>query len=258
MELFTDSLLRKRQSASMPVVPAHNSVAMLRPLVGLQAMRTALCSQSICRRRAAFTLIELLVVIAICITLMSLLIPAFNSIGKATLLTASGNQIVNLANFARENSMSKNAMTALVVLTDPALDNRSRTFTIFELTPPANGVQSQTSDWKQVSKWETLSPGIIADLCTFQDSSQQPLPPLPAFKYGTKTPASYKYAVFLPGGALLGGSTMLVRLSEGYYQTGAASPVYTQPKPGAAPATPADYYNITILAVTGRTKIDRP
>jgi type II secretory pathway pseudopilin PulG len=205
-----------------------------------------------------FTILELMVVIAISILLVGLLAPAVNSLAKTTLLTSSGNQIVNLVEFARQDAMSKNAMTALIMVDDPAMDNKDRTFAIFELTPSPNGIQSQTSDWKQISHWETLSAGVIVDQSMLQDSSTQPFPPFPALKYGASSPASYKYAVFLPGGALLSGSAAQIRLCEGYYPPGATAPIYTRPKAGSGPGSPANYYNITILAATGRPKIDRP
>jgi prepilin-type N-terminal cleavage/methylation domain-containing protein len=206
--------------------------------------------------RHAFTLVELLVVMAVIVSVMAMLVPAFKNIGKANLLTASGNQVTNLANFARENAMSKNAMTALILLNDPALADMNRSFALYELTPPTNGAQSKSGDWRQISKWEALGSGVIADQCTFEDSTQPPPTALPSLKYGATAVSSYKYVVFLPGGALLSGSTAQVRLCEGYYPKGAGNPVYTSSR--GSSGTAANYFKVSILAATGRTKIDRP
>lgn len=207
------------------------------------------------RSSNAVTMLELLAVIVIMVVVAALALPSFKSFGQANLLTSSGDQIVNLANFARENSMSKNGMTVLVMLSDPALEGMNRTFTLFEITPPKSGAQNQTSDWKQISKWETLSQGVIADSCTFPDQSQQPQPPLPAIKYKGATSSVYKFITFLPNGAMLSGSSAQIRFCAGLFQAGSITPRYTE---AVVNGVPANYYNVTILAATGRTKIDRP
>jgi prepilin-type N-terminal cleavage/methylation domain-containing protein len=223
--------------------------------------------KSNCEAASGFTLIELLTVVAIMVTVVGLAVPAFTSIGSANLLDASGNRAVNLINFAREDAMSKNAMTALVVLTSPQ-NSAYRTLAVMELP---NG----STVWNQVSAWETLSSGAMIDPGPDNNSTHIPFPYLfnftrstvpagtagvprtafPSIQYGGATVQSYQYEVFLPNGSLLSGSSATIRLAEGFISSGNTA-TYTRPDPHGG--GPANYYNITILGATGRTKIDRP
>ncbi len=58
--------------------------------------------------RRGFTLLELLVVIAIIIILAALSIPAFNSIGKASSLSGSGQAFAGALELARQTAVSQN------------------------------------------------------------------------------------------------------------------------------------------------------
>lgn len=210
----------------------------------------------------AFTLVELITVMAIITVMVTLLVPAFTSIGKANALNTSGNHVVNLINLARENSMSKNVMTALVVLTDSSMADANRSLVLMELDPTTDGSQPSPGNWRQISGWETLGSGVIVDpnLFTFNKSSDSagepgvPTPAFPAIQHSGKIASSYGYLVFLPGGNLLGSNASQIQLVEGIIASGGA--VYTRRT--AAGGGPANYYNITVLAATGRIKIDRP
>ncbi len=199
----------------------------------------------------AFTLIELLTVIAVMAVLTSLLAPAFNSIGRSSQLSAEGNKVVNLVNLAGQNSMAKNAMTALVAIpTDQSASSAYRAFALFEYVPEA-------SDWKQISGWETLKEGVVVDPASFTFTSypaSKPQPDLPAIKYGGRTISSYKYVVFLPNRSLLQNSSAQLKLAEGLFAGGASTPTYTRK---GSDGSPANYYNVTVLGTTGRPKIDR-
>jgi len=225
------------------------------------ARQTAL---SMNKQSRAFTLIELLVVVAIIVMMTGLAVPTFTNIGKTNSLSSSGNQVANLLNLARQNSMSKNSMTALVVQTDSQTNNAYRSIALMELP-------NQSKLWKQISGWETLPSGTIVDpgpdgnpahpyQFSFNRSSDAvPLPgvpqqPFPSIAYGGKTVNSYSYEIFLPNGSLLSGSAVQIRVAGGYVSSGVAT--YTQPDSHGG--GPANYYEVTILAGTGRTKIDRP
>jgi prepilin-type N-terminal cleavage/methylation domain-containing protein len=74
-----------------------------------------------CARRSTqpgFTLIELLVVMGIMSTLMAIALPSVGGLSQARGVTLGGNQIVDIANMARQNAATQNAMTALVPCTD--------------------------------------------------------------------------------------------------------------------------------------------
>ncbi|CAN5340983.1 hypothetical protein BH09VER1_BH09VER1_27470 [soil metagenome] len=199
---------------------------------------------------AAFSLIELLTVVAIISLMTTLLVPAFNNLGKAQLLNSEGNRVVNLINLAGQNSASKNAMTALVALPgDSTRPGAYNTFGLFEYVPDASG-------WRQVSKWETLKDGIVVDQAlSFTDyPTKKPEPDFPSITYRGATVAAYKYIVFLPNRSLLQNISAQVRLAEGFYAASASTPTYTRPGPGG----PVNYYLVTVLGTTGRPKIDRP
>jgi len=195
---------------------------------------------------------------------MTLLIPAFSNIGKATSLGMAGNQVVNLLNLARANSTSKNAMTAVVVLSNATSDNHLRVLTVMELTPSADGSPLSSTNWKQVAKWEELRPGVVispdyAFKGTGTNESGDPdtatnklSPPLPSdFTYQNKSVnlSLCPSLVFLPNGSLFSGTTTPIRLMEGFFPRGSTTPTYTHTN---------NYFHVTVIPATGRTKVDRP
>jgi type II secretory pathway pseudopilin PulG len=200
--------------------------------------------------RRAFSLVELVAVIAMMALLTTLVAPVFNNLGRSNLLSAEGNRVVNLINCAGQNSIAKNAMTALVAA-DPQSGNACRIFALFECPPESTG-------WKQITPWETLKDGIVLDpssLSTLTDSATQPQPPLPTMRFRGGIIGAYKYLVFLPNRSLLQNTSAQLKLAEGIFPPGAIQPTYTRP---GADGTPANFYSVTVLGPTGRPKIDHP
>ncbi|XHR29766.1 MAG: Tfp pilus assembly protein FimT/FimU [Chthoniobacteraceae bacterium] len=204
--------------------------------------------------RFAFTLLELLTVMGIAALLVTTVTPALTKMGKPAELNGSGNTVANLMNFARQNALSKNAMTALVLVTDASVTPQNRLLTVLELPVHSdNSTQASSSDWKQITKWETLDAGVVISDWTYPAQSVSPA--LPQLLYGGKTLSSFKYLLFLPNGSIAGDSSPTVQLVEGYMPKGGSTPLYT----GAVKnGTPANYYKLTVLNATGRVKIDRP
>ena len=64
----------------------------------------------------AFSLIEMLVVVAIIGIITMAAYAALSGGGQGTKLTRAGNNVSNLALMARQNSLAKNAMTALIMI----------------------------------------------------------------------------------------------------------------------------------------------
>jgi prepilin-type N-terminal cleavage/methylation domain-containing protein len=216
---------------------------------------------------SGFSITELLVVMAILATVAGLVAPAFNQIGGAGALASAGNQVANMVNLARTQALARNSMTALVVATDSTLEQAYRAVAVFELAPRQDGQTSQTTDWRQISKWETFRNGVIVDptltrngvtvepVLTLNQKSDSaatpgvPAPALPSMQISGKPVGSFRYLVFLPGGSLLSGQSKSMNLKEGYFPPSSTTPVFTHA---------ANYYGITILPATGRTIITRP
>src|SRR5687768_16904610 len=106
-------------------------------------------------RLLGFSLVEVLTVMAIITIVLGFTVPAFQSIGRGTSLTSAGNTVTTLASAARQNSASRNVLTALVLITGTATEADYRTFGLYEL--------GSGGYWQQVGKWETLPTGIVVD-----------------------------------------------------------------------------------------------
>jgi Tfp pilus assembly protein FimT len=184
--------------------------------------------------------------------LMSLLIPAVDSIMRGTALQSSGNKLAGYLELARQNAMAKNAMAGVLVV-NVGVD-KGKSFTIFEASPVSRG----TPVWMAANKWERLPAGIVIDEEPFETSTAVvPDPDLPTITYkdsngGSVSLAprsSYNYIVFLPDGSILNtDKTSKVRLVEGVWNNGSL-PTYNGR---------GNYYDIYVIPSTGRTKIDRP
>jgi prepilin-type N-terminal cleavage/methylation domain-containing protein len=215
-----------------------------------------------------FTLIELLVVMAVMLVLMALLVPAFTGIGRGHALKAGGDSVANLAMLGRQNSLTKNAMTALIMIGDPTRADNHRSFGLFELVPREDGTEVESFDWRQLGQWETLPDGIVADFCGFTESSTPMLPPFPILMCKGSKVDRFSYLVFLPSGRLFrddyisqpaGGASTAgvahVRVVQGFFAS-SGTVTYTSAKTGAG--QPANFYDLSIISATGRLKIDRP
>lgn len=192
-----------------------------------------------------FSLLELLVAMAIMISLMGLVVPAVTSTRTAEALNLGGNQVATLLSFARENSLSKNVMTALAVVTDPSINQQNPVFTVLELLPPKNGTAPTPADWKQISKWQKLEPGITVNDWTTQTGTSGNISVLPSLIYGGKpiNQANVKVLIFMPDGGTYSDSPTTVQLAD---------------SKTVKNGTPTNYYKLTVLNATGRIKIGRP
>lgn len=202
-------------------------------------------------KATGFSLLELLVVMAMMSCLMGLVVPAVVNIGKSSTLNVDGELLGGMINSARQNSLSRNTMTALVVATDPSRDVSKRVFAILELTPPTNGTQELApTDWKQISKWESLSAGIDISPGPGTPAANATPVAFPTLSYGGGAILEPLLSiVFMPdGGTYYSDGPTIVKLVEGYGKNGTQSVVTTSP----------NYYQLTVLNATGRIRIDRP
>jgi len=222
-----------------------------------------LCSPHRRGSAAGFSLIEMLIVVMIMIIVLGLIVPAVNGIGRSSALTTGGNTVVDLVNLAREDAMTKNTMTALVVLGNQGTDNDYRALTVLEFDPVAG--------WSQIREWEILPTGIVIDSndktvnCSFLSNSPNPFPFLslgelsnPPVKYQgqqlSNNVSAYAARIFMPNGALQNPEQAAqLRMVEGFFQGNRT--VYTN-HDGQNLAT--NYYDVAILGMTGTTKVNRP
>ena len=201
--------------------------------------------------RLGFSLIELLTVVAMIGLLSALIAPAVSSIGKATSLVTAGNNLVGLVDQARQNSMAKNVMTALIAIKGSS--SNAVGFGLFEYVPEATG-------WKQISKWETLKDGIVAyynnpDYPFTDGTIPPPIANFSGIKYRGATTNAFQYLIFLPSRGLLQNTSAQLQLAEGFATTAGAI-TFTRPSSGGG--KPANFYTVSVLAMSGRPKIDRP
>jgi prepilin-type N-terminal cleavage/methylation domain-containing protein len=210
------------------------------------------------RQKRGFSLLELLLVMAIAAGSMMLLAPMLANGGKSAVLDGAGNLLADLINSARQNALSKNAMTAMIIVTDSSVDSRNRLFTMLELpVHEDNTTKALSSEWKQIAKWETLAQGVVVDANNWTSSTQAVSPAFPQLKYGGQTIAldGFQYLIFLPDGSTLSSIPTTVQLVEGYMPKGGTTLFHTSTlKNGVS----ANYYKLTVLNATGRIKIDRP
>ncbi len=119
-----------------------------------------------------FTLIELLTAICVIAVLMGLTASMLGN-NKSGRLNVAGNRVVDLLHEARQNSLSKNSLTAVVVVTDPSFSDQYRLLALFQLVPRSDGSVPTSSDWTQISKWETLEGGVILDTTVISNNALQ-------------------------------------------------------------------------------------
>ncbi len=213
-------------------------------------------------RNRAFSLVELLVVVAIIVLVTVLVVPAVTGLGRSTALVSGGNTVTNLANLARQTAVTKNTLTALVLLGKQGTATDCRALIVLEYAAGAGG-------WLPATQWQTLPEGIVVDIddpanCTFYESSPPAFPFLtgpPAQKNppvtfgGTQvSPSAYASRIYLPNGGLQNPEKRAqIRVIEGFAQGGQI----VRTRPGVA-GQAANYYDIAIIGATGTTKISRP
>lgn len=210
---------------------------------------------------AAFSLVELLAVIALIGIVMGLAVPVLSGIGRGTALATAGNMVNNMVGVARQHAMSRNTLTALVLLANHGTDSDYRAFAVVEYKPGTG--------WSQIGKWEMLPIGICVDAgdtqeCSFLLRSPNPFPFLTDTKQDNppvlflgmpvRNPEGYAARIFTSGGGLQNaGAPAQIRLVEG--DTAGGVMHYSHRN---SAGKPANYFDIAIVGATGATKISRP
>jgi hypothetical protein len=181
---------------------------------------------------------------------------------KANALTAGGNQIADLLASARQNSISRQAFTAVVIKS--AGDARYSAHCLFELTRNDDG---NFADWKMLAPWRSLPEGVrfdpdavTAPAVNFLTMSPTPPPfPLPAsvqfHGHAVNLTTDVAYQIFAPDGTLTRGEPVRLRLVEAAENLTGPGIIYTGRK--GISGKPANYYDIVMLRDTGQAKVER-
>ena len=209
-------------------------------------------------RPNGFTMIELMTVLALLMCLSTFTVISLRGTGGAAALTVGGNRIVGLVSQARQNSMTRNVMTALVLVTGQASPSQGdyRAAALLEY----NAAEASPA-WKQISQWEILPAGVVIDAdSTFLSGNtnvspaQAPLPTTLPAKFRGAAIANYAARVFLPNGGLYNPATSSkIQLVEGAVNGNSVTLTHC-----VTGGSAADFYNIAIVGITGRSKIERP
>ncbi|TLD68887.1 prepilin-type N-terminal cleavage/methylation domain-containing protein [Phragmitibacter flavus] len=203
---------------------------------------------------AAFTLIELLVVITIIGALLALSGAGLSGAMGGMAITNAGNKVSQLCDGARQRAMTGNVLTAVVIVTNAGTNEDGRAMAVFEYPPGGPA-------WKQFTEWNILPDGITVDVNnnsygSFVHNST----PLPFFAPGSVkyhdnplTANQFAARVFVPSGGLLeSNAASQMQVVDG--TTSSNTTTYTKVLNGK----PVNFYRITILGATGKTKIERP
>jgi len=206
--------------------------------------------------RPGFSLIETLLVVFIIVIISVSAFAALSGTGTGLKLTSAGNRLASIALLARQNSLTKNAMTAMVMIAGSGTEGDYRAFALFEIAPRTDGEPAGAGDWAQLSAWESMPDGITVDACTFAANTVNMAPPFPALTFRGAAVSAYQYVVFLPNGSLLRSDPSCVRLAPGLRSPGTRAVTYTIGR--TSDGTPANYYQVCLLPASGRVKIQRP
>ncbi len=203
------------------------------------------------RDKGGFSLVEMLVVLTIMGILSALTVSSIASL-RSTALSSAGNQLVDVFAMARQNSISKNCFTAVIIRTQGT--GACAAYSLVQSSrDETTGVFGA---WTEVTPWRYLPNGIVFEnSSTNGDTFMTVATALPGtlptsanlqgaqIAFGT---AGNVVQCYQPDGTLVGGQALKLRLIEG-----------TSDNSGNIVSVGSNYYDLYFIANTGTTKIGR-
>lgn len=145
-------------------------------------------------RSGGFTLIELCVTMGVILMIAAIATPSVISGQKSANLVNAGNHIADLAAFARQSALSRNAIIALVVKHPNGSDGAS------VMTMAFDGIRNA---WNPLGNWIKLSPEVLIQSNYDDTIVANRIAPLTPTSGGTALAASdYTTLVFYPDGRM--------------------------------------------------------
>jgi prepilin-type N-terminal cleavage/methylation domain-containing protein len=218
-------------------------------------------SKLLANRSRGFSLVEMLVVLTIMGILSALTVSSISSL-RSTVLSATGNQLVDVFAMARQNSLTKNGFTAVVVRAQGT--GACSAYCLLQLVRQDDGT---FGSWTELSPWRYLPAGVVFEnnqttIDTFMLTAPALPSPLPTSYLFQGSPIDLTAAgtvvqCYQPDGTLINtlsnGHALQLRLIEGKADT-TGSVTYS----GATVAgAQVSYYDLFFIANTGITKIGR-
>jgi prepilin-type N-terminal cleavage/methylation domain-containing protein len=213
------------------------------------------------RLRRGFSLVETLTVLVIMSILAVLGMSSFSSL-RSTTLTSSGNQMVDVFAMARQNSISKNAYTAVVIKSQGT--GAYSAYCLLQLTRQDDG---SLGAWTAITPWRYLGRGVVFESGQTNDtftSTSINLPALlpTAFNFQGQQinlTSTTVYQCYQPDGTLsaqpASPTRMVLRLIEGAVDPTSGAFTY---QGTMVSGQEVSYYDLVFVGNTGMTKIERP
>jgi prepilin-type N-terminal cleavage/methylation domain-containing protein len=203
------------------------------------------------KTREGFSLLELLIVMTIT-GLLSCLVAVSLGTADSAALSGNGNAVFDALSLARQEAVSRDTYTAMVIMTNGA--GAYNSYCLMELPKNSDGTYN-TNGWSGFQSWQTLASGVVfspSDPSTFLTT------PTPSALPAT-LPASYSYhgksldlastctaQIFRPDGTLIATNQLRLRIVRGSWNgSSVTSPRQT------------NYYDIVIVPDTGATQVER-
>lgn len=207
-------------------------------------------------------MIELLSVIAI-MSIVAGFVVSSVSFSSSVNLTANGDEIADTVALARQNSISQDAFTAIVVQTSGAGPYTNYCLMQLKRDPFTGSFASST--WQQLTAWRHLGSGVVFDpsanvpgSANFFGTSGSLMGAQASLSYLGQPVVlanSTVFQVFRPDGTMTLAQPLRLRLVRGTWNSSLAAVSYQGSSTGNGPA---NYYDVLFLQNTGQTKIIRP